>query len=328
MTPLTPERKAEIRVRADAAASKHRQRCEKEATRDVIFLFQVRDLRWTGKIPDGFELIDGRHLFHEGADHDADEPLSLADLYREAGNEYAVESWRTVTVFLDRQEAEAWGVSQQHNYGPKYVGESSGDRCWQVYGVPAHGELAVMLQGGTDVPDLLAETDRLEALVSDYIKGIEATNRQLTAALAAQRAAEAEATALRERLAFWIDEVERADTPRPRKWHWIKQGLEIGVGAQHEQDAGEIGRLRAMVTDYEAALTGYATGPWGVANGDDTFTDANGNARKRLAQFEDQGGSIALAFLMKHRDKSQDMTTEQYLAEIKGRTTPSTPGAP
>lgn len=79
----------------------HRQRCHDELTRDVIFLFQENTGRRVRHIPDS--------------------------------------NWRTVGVWLDRDEAEQWGGSQRHNYGEKHIG-------WRVYGIPSEGKLAEMLR--------------------------------------------------------------------------------------------------------------------------------------------------------------------------------------
>lgn len=73
----------------------HRERCKRESTRDVIFLFQEK-------------IVFKTHIY-----------------------------WKTIGVWLDRKEAERWG--KQHEY--RFV------HGWHVYGVPAEGRLAKMLQG-------------------------------------------------------------------------------------------------------------------------------------------------------------------------------------
>lgn len=60
-------------------------------------------------------------------------------LFQERANTKSANQWRTVDVWLDRAEATAWGESQRHNYGEKGVG-------WQVYGIPAAGQLAALLR--------------------------------------------------------------------------------------------------------------------------------------------------------------------------------------
>lgn len=74
----------------------HRERCHREMTRDVIFLFQYRHRKTS-------------------------------------------QTWHTAGVWLDRTEAEDWGREQQHNYGK--INER-----WRVYGIPAEGKLAAMMQ--------------------------------------------------------------------------------------------------------------------------------------------------------------------------------------
>lgn len=74
----------------------HQRRCEQECTRDVIFLFQVRDAQLSafGDVP----------------------------CIREA--------WRTESVWLDRAEAESWGKAHEHRwkYGWQVYGvPSEGD---------------------------------------------------------------------------------------------------------------------------------------------------------------------------------------------------------
>lgn len=128
------------------AASKHRERCERESTRDVIFLFQIRELTWTGNLPSDYEIDEDSNVWEDGVDRDTGNPTTLAQLYRDHGSEYAVESWRTVGVWLDRDEAELWARSQRHNYGDKFDGTSAMHRCWRVYGVPAEGELANLIR--------------------------------------------------------------------------------------------------------------------------------------------------------------------------------------
>jgi hypothetical protein len=142
---------------------KHLQRCQREATRDVIFLFQVRVLKWTGLVPDDCEFeMEDCHVWRKGADRDKDSPVSLAELH-EIDSDYAVESWRTIGVWLDREEAESWGESQHYNYGEKYDQVKVQDRCWQVYGTCAEGQLAELLRNTADtqVQPAVAESLRL-----------------------------------------------------------------------------------------------------------------------------------------------------------------------
>lgn len=130
----------------------HDERCKREATRDVIFLFQVRELTWTGNLPIGYEMDnDGHEVWKEGVDRENGQPTDLAEIFRNHGTEYAVESWRVIGVWLDRDEAESWGQTQQHNYGVKYKNIDSPGRSWMVYGTPSEGSLAELLRGADKV---------------------------------------------------------------------------------------------------------------------------------------------------------------------------------
>jgi hypothetical protein len=125
-----------------------RQRCQSEATRDVIFLFRIRELQWNGHLPPGCWVDDDNQVRLEGDDRDSDEPgLTLVAMRENYGSEYVSESWRVITVFLSREEGEAWGETQRHNYGVKYTHDCQDGKVWQVYGVPAEGELAELLKG-------------------------------------------------------------------------------------------------------------------------------------------------------------------------------------
>jgi hypothetical protein len=119
----------------EAVYAKHRKRCEREATRDVIFVFQRRRLRWTGRLPDGYEFRD-RFVFLKGDGEEA-EPQTLEAIYKAHGSEYAIETWDVESVWLDRDEAEAWAKAHEYNYRDG----------WRVYGMPADGELAKLLRG-------------------------------------------------------------------------------------------------------------------------------------------------------------------------------------
>jgi hypothetical protein len=118
----------------------HSERCGREGTRDVIFVFQVRN-RQIIKEPDGRE-YDGEgwsRVFDDDEPEDLDAGyLSFDELY-EIDNECIVDTWDTESVWLDREEAETFGECNSHNYGAK-------NKDWQVYGVPANGQLARILQ--------------------------------------------------------------------------------------------------------------------------------------------------------------------------------------
>jgi hypothetical protein len=116
---------------ATAIGPKHLDRCQREATRDVVFLFQRRMLRWTGRVPDGY-YIAGEHLVESGSL----EISTLRDLHNAHGSEYVHETWHVEGVWLDREEAEAFGKLRSYNYPDG----------WRVYGVCAEGELAAVLR--------------------------------------------------------------------------------------------------------------------------------------------------------------------------------------
>lgn len=128
----------------------HRNRCKQEATRDVIFLFQHRQIKWTGLVPEGYN-FDGENVVHKATGL----PTSVDQLLKEHGRDYVSESWRVVGVWLDRKEAEAWGDSQSHNYGKK-------NKEWRVYGTCAEGDLAALLRGDTAPSADRAEVDNLQ----------------------------------------------------------------------------------------------------------------------------------------------------------------------
>lgn len=115
----------------------HSERCYKECTRDVIFLLQVRQSHWTEKVPEDCHYSDS--LIFRDDDKEHENPLS-ADEVHEIDPDCVILSWYTDSVWLDRDEAEAYAESRSYNYGKKGKG-------WQVYGVCADGELAKMLRG-------------------------------------------------------------------------------------------------------------------------------------------------------------------------------------
>jgi hypothetical protein len=116
----------------------HSERCQREATRDVIFLFQARCDVVTS-YPPGVQ-YDGDGGFERVEDDDGNclpepEPVTVADI-REMGDEYTVDRWNTEGVWLDRDEAETYGNAHAYNYPDG----------WRVYGVPSYGQLAEMLR--------------------------------------------------------------------------------------------------------------------------------------------------------------------------------------
>lgn len=130
-------------------STKHRKRCEQECTRDVIFLLQIRHLQLL-EVPsredeDHFDFLDGildRTKDEDGNDLDEPQTVNLEDWVEE---EFATsfgdvpcvtESWETESVWLDRGEAEEWAKSREYRW----------KHGWRVYGVPAEGALAKLLQ--------------------------------------------------------------------------------------------------------------------------------------------------------------------------------------
>jgi hypothetical protein len=120
-------------LKAAAERLSYRQRCEAECTRDVIFLFQVRDVNWI-EAPTGYEWDSG--TMRKSPDNDdEDDPQELTDedmIERSS----AIESWRTESVWLTRAEGEAWGRAKDYRFA----------KGWRVYGVPAEGELAALIK--------------------------------------------------------------------------------------------------------------------------------------------------------------------------------------
>lgn len=126
----------------------HRQRCEEECTRDVIFLFQVCHRRIT-HLPDGIEPSDdGLERVEDEDGNELPEPVEVTmdELRKMEGNygePFISEQWFTEGVWLDREEAERFGTRRDYRYGVK-------GKDWRVYGVPANGELAKLLQANGD----------------------------------------------------------------------------------------------------------------------------------------------------------------------------------
>jgi len=120
-----------------------------ECTRDPIFLLQVANRQWT-QIPDGMG-YDGDSMWIETEDEvedwirpflDKDGGVDFTDgFWREVekregdhGWPLVYVEWRTETVFLTRDEAEAWAKRREYRW-PK----------WRVYCIPCDGELAKIL---------------------------------------------------------------------------------------------------------------------------------------------------------------------------------------
>lgn len=117
----------------------------RECTRDPIFLFQRR--RWivTGA-PEGYEFdCDGECVKWTDCDGNGMEEPSILSPKDLAQNTHdgcgwdvpcAIETWETESVWLSREEAEAYGRRRSYNYRDG----------WRVYCVCAEGQLGQALK--------------------------------------------------------------------------------------------------------------------------------------------------------------------------------------
>jgi len=125
----------------------HTERCHAECTRDPVFLFQRRRYIGTGMpyTDDGEYYFDGEGVIlgDVGSDHvlrprEDTEYLTnkqLAEMETAEGVPCLIETWDTESVWLDRDEAEAWGNAKSYRFGDG----------WRVYSVPAMGDLTAIL---------------------------------------------------------------------------------------------------------------------------------------------------------------------------------------
>lgn len=109
------------------------ERCHQERTRDVIFLFQVRDVTWT-EAPEGYEWDGGTMRKLPDNDNEDDPPEMTDEEMVERGS--AIETYRTESVWLSREEGEKFGREKDYRYG----------KGWRVYGVPAEGKLVELIK--------------------------------------------------------------------------------------------------------------------------------------------------------------------------------------
>lgn len=123
-----------IRPTVVAPVRRFRERCEAECTRDVIFLFQVRDVTWVD-CPEGYEW-DSDVIRKLPGNDDEDDPAKLTDDDM-IDRGCAIESWRTEGVWLSREEGEAWGREKDYRFA----------KGWRLYGVPAEGALVELIKG-------------------------------------------------------------------------------------------------------------------------------------------------------------------------------------
>ncbi len=112
-----------------------KQIAHNEATRDPIFLFQIRNV-----IPNQECLAEYNSDIESYYDPDTKVCLNDDDLIRRG---WAAEVWRTETVFLTRKEAESFGDATSYRYGK---GRKNID--WMVYccALEKDSVLAQMLQ--------------------------------------------------------------------------------------------------------------------------------------------------------------------------------------
>jgi hypothetical protein len=122
------------------------ERCREEGTRDVVFLLQVPDWVYTGfpyssdgeYFHDGEGVIlgdvDEKNCLHprEDAEYLTDEQME--DMDNIDGVPCAIQKWRTVGVYLTREEAEDF--AKRHEYRGDFR------KGWNVYGICASEELA------------------------------------------------------------------------------------------------------------------------------------------------------------------------------------------
>lgn len=105
----------------------------RECTRDPIFLLQVRRYRLLG-VPEGHEMDDEGDVWAKSPIGPAEpDRLTVDDLL---SFEAAVAWWETESVYLTREEAEAYGQRRAYNYRDG----------WRVYCVCAEGRLGDLLR--------------------------------------------------------------------------------------------------------------------------------------------------------------------------------------
>ena len=147
-------------IAARVTSTPHSDRCFREATRDVIFLLQVKRLNCISSDVPGIEINDCETFRVSDRDElpgwllpvvqpgdDFADPgwISTTDFIRAAANVEAedihgircvISSWDTESVWLDRDEAETF--AKNHAY--RWVDG------WRIYGVCSEGALSKMLK--------------------------------------------------------------------------------------------------------------------------------------------------------------------------------------
>jgi len=113
----------------------HDERCYREGTKDVIFLFQWRQINlrdsYDGELPEGYSLDDEGELLDK--DGNCCDMRQMLEDYPD----HFYEIWHTDRVYLSREEGEAYGRSRE-----SYAWHDG----WRVYGVPTFGQLSELLK--------------------------------------------------------------------------------------------------------------------------------------------------------------------------------------
>lgn len=134
-TPQLPEkwRNADGVPRPD-----HRDRCYAECTGKVIFVLR-RKIYDIVALPDGYEYDSDLETIV--SEDDPEKQLTNKELSEIASptgyGECALSRWEIDSVWLSREEAEAYAKRKEYNFPDG----------WQVYGLCAGGELAELLKG-------------------------------------------------------------------------------------------------------------------------------------------------------------------------------------
>ena len=127
----------------------NRDPSNRECTRDPIFLLQAGRRKWT-QIPDGMG-YDGERMWVEDTSEvpewmlpflSEDGTVDTTDGFwafvekesNDHGWPFVTIDWNTESVFLTRDEAEAFAKAKSHRWDK-----------WRVYCVPCDGELATLL---------------------------------------------------------------------------------------------------------------------------------------------------------------------------------------
>ena len=126
-----------------------KERCREECTKNVIFLFQKRQLEWDFDNFYGAWEVDwdseeseiflneeslkyNLHPIYNEDEEDLKQRKTLRECYDDSSfNHFVRESYITESVWLSREEAENWGKDHDYRF----------PHGWRVYGIPAEGEL-------------------------------------------------------------------------------------------------------------------------------------------------------------------------------------------